>query len=138
MPGESRWHAVSVVQTTIWRGPRVYLRLEEIGRYYNGYVRLMDHWDKVIPGFVLGVMYENVVDDLEAQVKRILEFCDLPFEQHCLSFYETERSIRTPSAEQVRQPIYRSGLEQWRNFEAHLEPFGECAGTRVLTRYGNA
>ena len=107
--------------------------LDEIGRYYNGYVRLMDHWDKVIPGFVLRVTYENVVDDLEAQVRRILEFCDLPFEQRCLSFYETERSIRTPSAEQVRQPIYRSGLEQWRNFEAHLEPLVRALGPEVLT-----
>ena len=112
--------------------------LDEIGRYYNGYVRLMDHWDKVIPGFVLRVMYENVVDDLEAQVRCILEFCDLPFEQRCLSFYETERSIRTPSAEQVRQPIYRSGLEQWRNFEAHLEPLVSALGPEVLMRYRNA
>ena len=102
--------------------------LREVGHYYRAYVRLMDHWDEVLPGFVLRVMHEDVVDDLETQVRRLLDFCDLPFEQACLDFHETERSIRTPSSEQVRQPIYRSGLEQWRNFEPWLNPLKEALG----------
>ncbi|MCP3675769.1 MAG: tetratricopeptide repeat protein, partial [Gammaproteobacteria bacterium] len=82
--------------------------LEEIGRYYNSYLKLMEHWDKVLPGFILRVRHEDVVDDLEKQVRRILDFCGLEFEQSCLEFYRTKRNIKTPSSEQVRQPIYKS------------------------------
>ena len=106
--------------------------LEQLGRYYRAYVRLMDHWDRVLPDFVLRVMHEDVVNDLETQVRRILDFCGLPFEEACLNFHETERSVRTPSSEQVRQPIYRSGLEQWRNFEPWLEPLKEALGPDIL------
>ena len=106
--------------------------LEEVGRYYRAYVRLMDHWDRVLPGFVLRVMHEDVVNDLETQVRRILDFCGLPFEEACLNFHETERSVRTPSSEQVRQPIYRSGLEQWRNFEPWLDPLKQALGPEIL------
>ena len=106
--------------------------LEEVGRYYRAYVRLMDHWDRALPGFVLRVVHEDVVDDLETQVRRILDFCGLPFEESCLNFHETERSVRTPSSEQVRQPIYRSGLEQWRNFEPWLGPLKEALGPEIL------
>ena len=102
--------------------------LQELGRYYRSYVQLMDHWDRVLPGFVLRVQHEDVVDDLEAQVRRILDFCGLPFEQACLNFHETERNVRTPSSEQVRQPIYRSGLEQWRHFDPWLGPLKEALG----------
>ena len=102
--------------------------LREVGRYYRAYVRLMDHWERALPGFVLRVMHEDVVDDLETQVRRILDFCGLPFEDSCLNFHETERNVRTPSSEQVRQPIYRSGLEQWRNFEPWLDPLKEALG----------
>jgi tetratricopeptide (TPR) repeat protein len=109
--------------------------LHEVGRYYQAYVRLMDHWDQVLPGFVLRVMHEDVVDDLEAQVRRILAFCGLPFEAACLRFHDTERDIRTPSSEQVRQPIYRSGLDQWRNFEAFLSPLEDALGADILARY---
>jgi tetratricopeptide (TPR) repeat protein len=109
--------------------------LEVIGRYYRAYVRLMDHWDAVLPGFVLRVMHEDVVNDLETQVRRILEFCNLPFEESCLEFHKTERSIRTPSSEQVKQPIYRSGLEQWRHYAAHLEPLRAALGPEILERY---
>jgi hypothetical protein len=109
--------------------------LEVIGRYYRAYVRLMDHWDAVLPGFVLRVMHEDVVSDLETQVRRILEFCNLPFEESCLEFHKTERSIRTPSSEQVKQPIYRSGLEQWRHYAAHLEPLRAALGPEILERY---
>jgi tetratricopeptide (TPR) repeat protein len=96
--------------------------LENIGRYYCAYVKLMDHWDKVLPNFVLRVQHEEVIDDLEGQVRRILDFCGLPFEQQCIDFHKTQRTIKTPSSEQVRQPIYRSGLDQWKHFEAHLTP----------------
>ncbi|MEJ2604715.1 MAG: sulfotransferase, partial [Gammaproteobacteria bacterium] len=109
--------------------------LETMGRYYRDYVRLMDHWDEVLPGFVLRVMHEDVVDDLDAQVRRLLEFCGLPFEEACLEFHRTERSVRTPSSEQVRQPIYRSGLQQWRHYEEWLDPLKVALGPAVRERY---
>ncbi|MFU8817091.1 MAG: sulfotransferase [Pseudomonadales bacterium] len=108
--------------------------LEEIGRYYRDYVELMDHWDAVLPGKVLRVHYEDVVADLEGQVRRLLDHCGLPFEDACMRFHETERSVRTPSSEQVRQPIYRSGIEQWRHFEGFLDPLEQALGP-VLERY---
>ena len=95
--------------------------LTEIARFYRAYVALMAHWDQVLPGKVLRVHYEHVVADLESQVRRILDFLGLPFEESCLRYYSTDRSIRTPSSEQVRQPIYHSGLEHWRHFEPHLQ-----------------
>jgi len=109
--------------------------LENVGTYYKDYVELMDHWEKVLPGFILRVQHEDVVDDLETQVRRILDFCDLEFEQSCIEFYKTERNVRTPSAEQVRQPIYKTGLEQWRHFEKHLNPLLDALGDEVLERY---
>ena len=109
--------------------------LPEIGNYYRQYVKLMDHWDRVLPGFVLRVEHENVVDDLEGQVRCILDFCGLPFEQACVDYHQTERSIRTPSSEQVRQPIFRSGLDQWRNYEPWLDPLKEALGPEVRARY---
>jgi tetratricopeptide (TPR) repeat protein len=108
--------------------------LTEIGQYYRDYVELMDHWDDVLPGKVLRVQYEDVVADTETQVRRLLTFCGLPFESQCLTFFETQRSVRTPSSEQVRQPIYRSGLEQWRHFEPWLAPLTQALGP-VLERY---
>jgi len=116
------------------RGQTFTYSLEDIGRYYRDYVILMDHWDRVLPGRVLRVEYEDMVADTENQVRRLLDYCGLEFEESCLRFYETKRAIRTPSAEQVRQPIYTQGLEQWRNFEAHLGPLKEALGP-VLERY---
>ncbi len=109
--------------------------LREIGNYYRQYVKLMDHWDNVLPGYVLRVEHEEVVEDLEGQVRRILDFCELPFEQACIDYHQTERSIRTPSAEQVRQPIFRTGLEQWRHYESWLGPLKEALGPDVRARY---
>ena len=109
--------------------------LATIGNYYRQYVKLMDHWDRVLPGFVLRVQHEDVVADLEAQVRRILDFCALPFEQACVDYHRTERSVRTPSAEQVRRPIYRDGLDQWRHFEPWLAPLREALGADVLAPY---
>ena len=96
--------------------------LEDIGRYYQAYMELMTHWHEVLPDFVLTVNHEDVVDDLEKQVRKILDFCGLPFEQSCLDFHKTKRNIKTPSSEQVRQPIYKSATEQWRHFEQYLSP----------------
>jgi tetratricopeptide (TPR) repeat protein len=108
--------------------------LEDLGIYYRDYVELMDHWDAALPGMVLRVQYEDVVNDTAGQVERILDYCGLPHEDACVRFYETKRSVRTPSSEQVRQPIFTSGLEQWRNFEAWLEPLKSALGP-VLDRY---
>ena len=108
--------------------------LNNIGRYYCDYVSIMDHWDDVLPGKVLRVEYEDVVDDTENQIRRILDYCELPFEQNCLEFYRTDRAIRTPSSEQVRQPIYRGGLDMWRNYEPHLDKLKESL-VPVLDRY---
>ena len=102
--------------------------LEDLGRYYRCYLRLMDHWDRVLPGKVLKVQYENLVSDPEAQIRRLLEHCGLSFEAACLSFHETKRPVRTASAEQVRQPLYASGVGYWRNFAAQLEPLREALG----------
>ena len=93
---------------------------EDIARYYRTYLGLMRHWDEALPGRVLRVVHEDVVDDLEGQVRRILGYCGLPFETACVEFHMTRRSVRTPSSEQVRQPIFRDGLDQWRPFEPWL------------------
>jgi tetratricopeptide (TPR) repeat protein len=95
--------------------------LTEVGEYYLQYCKLMDHWHDVLPDFVLDVQYEQVVADLESNVRRILEFCGLPFEEACLRFHETERAVKTASSEQVRRPIYSSSVNLWRNYEAQLE-----------------
>jgi tetratricopeptide (TPR) repeat protein len=94
--------------------------LDNLTHYYQSYQSLMTHWDEVLPGFVLRVQHEDVIDDLESQVRRILDFCQLPFESSCLHFYNTKRTIKTPSSEQVRQPINSAAREQWKNFETHL------------------
>lgn len=96
--------------------------LEDIGQYYQDYVKLMDHWDNALPGFVLRVNNEDVIDDLEGQVQRMLKFCNLPFEQACLDFHKTERNVRTPSSEQVRKPVNKAGVGQWKKYDAYLEP----------------
>ena len=108
--------------------------VEDIARYYRTYLELMRHWDAVLPGKVLRVWHEDVVDDLENNVQRILDFCGLEFEAACMEFYKTERSVRTASSEQVRQPIFREGLDQWRNFEPWLGPLKEALGD-ALHRY---
>ena len=115
-------------------GQRFTYRLEDLAHYYRDYVKLMDHWDAVLPGRVLQVRYEDMVADTEAQIRRLLAYCGLPFEDACLRFYETERAVRTPSSEQVRQPVYREGLEHWRNFERQLQPLQQALGP-LLDRY---
>ena len=109
--------------------------LEDIGQYYRDYCDLMDHWQEVFPGEILLVEYEQVVDDLETQVRRVLDYCGLPFEEACLSFHETKRAVRTASSEQVRQPLYRSGLDQWRNYEPWLDPLKAALGPRFADEF---
>jgi hypothetical protein len=106
--------------------------IEDIARYYRTYVELMDHWDAVLPGRVLRVQHEDVIDDLEGSVRRILDYCGLPFEEACVEFHKTKRSVRTPSSEQVRQPIFRDGLDQWKNYEPWLEPLRTALGPELV------
>ena len=116
------------------KGQNFSYSIEDMARYYRTYLELMRHWDAVLPGRILRVWYEDVVDDLEGNVRRILEFCGLKFEPRCLEFYKTERSVCTPSSEQVRQPIFHDGLSQWRNYEPWLDSLKESLGD-ALTRY---
>jgi tetratricopeptide (TPR) repeat protein len=106
--------------------------IEDIARYYRTYLDLMRHWDAALPGRILRVQHEDVVEDLEGSVRRILDFCGLPFESACIEFHKTERSIRTASSEQVRQPIFREGLDQWRNFETWMGPLKIALGDALL------
>jgi len=108
--------------------------IDDIARYYRTYLDVMSHWDSVLPGRVLRVFHEDVVDDLEGNIRRLLEFCGLEFEEACVAFHQTRRTVRTASSEQVRQGIYRDGLEQWKNFEPWLGPLKEALGD-ALTRY---
>jgi hypothetical protein len=92
----------------------------------------MRHWDAVLPGRVLRVLYEDVVDDIEGNVRRILEFCGLEFLPSCIQFHLTERTIRTASSEQVRQPLYREGLAQWTNYQPWLNPLHDALGDALV------
>lgn len=105
--------------------------LKEIGQYYTDYVALMDHWDTVLPGKILRVRYEDVVADLDTQVRRLLDYCELPFEDACINFHQTERAVRTASSEQVRQPIFKSGVDQWENFSEYLDPLRKILGPEL-------
>jgi tetratricopeptide (TPR) repeat protein len=116
------------------RGQAFTYDLEELGRYYRDYVELMAHFDAVLPGRVHRVFYENMVDDTEGEVRRLLGYCGLPFEESVLKFHENQRAVRTASSEQVRRPIFREGLDQWRNFDPWLDPLRSSLGD-VLERY---
>jgi tetratricopeptide (TPR) repeat protein len=116
------------------RGQEFCYSAEDIARYYRTYLDLMHHWDEALPGQVLRVRHEDVVDDLESSVRRILDFLGLPFEEACLEFHKNVRSVKTASSEQVRQPIYREGLDQWRHYEPWLGELKEKLGD-ALTRY---
>ncbi|MDC7675881.1 tetratricopeptide repeat-containing sulfotransferase family protein [Asticcacaulis machinosus] len=110
--------------------------VNDIARYYRTYLDIMQHWEAVLPGRVVRVPYEAVVEDIDSGVQRLLEGCGLPFEPGCLRFHDTQRSIRTPSSEQVRQPIGREGLTQWQNYAPWLEPLRNALGD-AITRYRN-
>lgn len=111
--------------------------LKDLGRYYRCYLSLMDHWDAVLPGKVLRVQYEELVHDPEANIRRLLEHCGLNFEPACLNFHATQRSVRTASAEQVRQPMYTSGVGYWRHFAEELEPLRSSLGD-CLARFADS
>ena len=119
------------------RGQRYTYSLEHIGRYYRDYVELMTHFDAALPGRIHRVIYEDMVGDTEGEVRRLLAFCELPFEEDTLSFYANERAVRTASAQQVRQPINRAGIDQWRHYEPWLQPLRDALGG-VLTAYPGA
>ncbi len=116
------------------RGQAFSYGLEDIGRYYRDYVALMAHFDRIFPGEMHRVLYESMVGDTETEIRRLLDYCSLPFEEGCLRFHENERAVRTASSEQVRQPIFRDGLDQWRHYEPWLDPLKAALGD-VLDRY---
>jgi tetratricopeptide (TPR) repeat protein len=116
------------------KGQEFTYSIEDVARYYCSYLDLMQHWDAVLPGRVLRVRYEDVVENLEGNVRRVLAFCGLEFESACVEFYKTKRSVCTASSEQVRQPIFREGLLQWRNYEPWLGPLKDRLGD-ALVRY---
>ena len=118
----------SAFQQLFAEGQEFSYDLTDLGHYYRGYVELMDHWDRVLPGRVLRVNHEDVVADLDREVRRLLDFCGLPFDERCLRFHETDRPVRTASSEQVRQPLNKRGVEQWRRYAAHLGPLREALG----------
>ena len=119
------------------RGQAFTYDLEHVGRYYADYVRLMAHVDAVLPGRVHRVIYERMVEDTQAEVRALLDYCGLEFEPACLEFHKTERAVRTASSEQVRQPIYKDATDEWRAYDAHLGPLKSALGP-VLAAYPEA
>ena len=116
------------------RGQGFTYSLEDIGRYYRDYVELMAFFDAVLPGRIHRVIYESMIEDTESEVRRLLEYCGLPFEAGCLRFYENERAVRTASSQQVRKPIFREGVDHWRHYEPWLDPLKKSLGP-VLEAY---
>ena len=108
--------------------------LRELGLYYCDYVRLMTHYDDVLPGRVHRVIYEDLVRNPEEEIRRLIDYCELPFEDAVLTPHQTQRAVRTPSAEQVRQPISAKGLDDWKPYELYLQPLKDALGD-VLTKY---
>lgn len=116
------------------RGQNFSYSLDDMGRYYSDYVRLMAHFDAVLPGRIHRVHYENMVENTEAEISDVLRYCQLPFEAGCLQFFENTRPVRTASSEQVRRPIYKEGVDQWRHYEEWLGPLKNVLGP-VLDLY---
>ena len=107
--------------------------LTDMGRYYADYVRLMAHIDAVLPGRVHRVIHEELVDHPEGEVRRLLDYLGLPFEESCLRFHENSRAVRTASSEQVRRPLNREGMDQWKPYEAWLAPLKTALGPILKT-----
>jgi len=106
--------------------------LEELGKYYNGYLNLMDHWHNVMPGDILNLQYEEMVDDTEGQTRRLLEYCGVDWHDDCLNFHKTQRVVKTASSDQVRQPIYKSSVAAWKQFEQQLAPLSKVLKSRKV------
>ena len=105
--------------------------LNDIGSYYRDYVELMAHFDAVFPARVHRIIYESLVNDTETEVRRLLQYCGLPFEESCLHFYKNERAVSTASSEQVRSPIFRGSIDHWRYYEPWLGPLKDALGSLV-------
>ena len=122
----------SIYKQLFAQGQEFSYGLEEIGSYYKNYIDLMDHWNKVLPGKILKVNNEDIINDLESQVKRIIDYLGLPFEEECISFHNTKRSVRTASSEQVRKPINKDGMERWKPYSKKLKPLVSSLGEGLL------
>jgi hypothetical protein len=105
--------------------------LNDVGSYYQDYVRQMNHWDDVLPGRVFHLQHEELLSDLEGELRRMLDHLELPFEESCLRYYESDRAVRTPSSEQVRMPLYRDAVKKWENYATWLEPLKKALGDSV-------
>jgi tetratricopeptide (TPR) repeat protein len=126
----------SIFKQLFAKGQEFAYSLEDVARYYRTYLELMEHWNSVLPNKMLRVLHEDVVDDVEGATRRILAFCGLDFEESCLSFFNTKRAVRTASSEQVRRPINRDGIDQWRHYEPWLWDLRNRLGD-ALIRYRN-
>ncbi len=124
----------SLYKQAFARGQAYSYDLAHLGAYYRDYVALMGHFDAVLPGRVHHIAYADLIDAPEREIRRLLDYCGLPFERQCLRFFETGRTVRTPSSEQVRRPIFRDGLEQWRHFEPWLAPLADALGPLAKPR----
>ena len=113
------------------RGQAFTYDLTDVGRYYADYAELMARFDEAAPGRVHRVLYEDMIKNTEAEVRRLLAFLKLPFEPACLEFHANTRAVRTASSEQVRQPIYSGAVEQWRHYERWLQPLRAALGTTI-------
>ncbi len=122
---------VSNLKQLYARGQEFCYGIEEIARYYRTYLELMRHWDRVLPGRVLRVSYEDLVEDLGASVRRILGYCGLKYDPACLAFHRSRRAVNTPSSEQVRQPLFREGISHWRHYDPWLDPLRKTLGDAI-------
>jgi hypothetical protein len=118
----------SIFKQHFARGQNFAYSLDGLARYYRDYTELLAHFDAVLPGRIHRVQYETMVADTEAEVRRLLDYCGLPFDDNCLRFFENDRPVRTASSEQVRQPIYSGGVDQWRSYESWLGPLQAALG----------
>ena len=123
----------SIYKQNFARGQTFSYDLSTLAAYYRGYLDVMDHWQSVLPGRVHRVIYESMVDDADTRIRALLDHCGLPFESQCLRFHENERVVRTASASQVRQPIYTSAKDHWRQFDTELSPLTDALGDALTT-----
>ena len=116
------------------KGQNYSFDLIKLSHFYNDYRRLMEHWDLMFPGKILTVRYEDVLENLESETRRMLEFCDLSFQEQCLDYHKTERMVKTASFMQVRRPIYKTSKNRWRNYANHLDEVARILGVSLEIR----